>query len=649
MRFRARRVGESRSHRAPPDNAETLTRRQPETTGLDCLRSIRPGAVAIALIVAESRMRRTSPRTAPMSSNPSYSSDKRVVGLRAEGAPAPSPATVDMAWDDPLLGCLTIVTALLGKPVGIETLRAGLPLEHGRMTIDLLVRTARRSGFAARASRRRSLAELSPLNLPCIAQLVSGGACVIVRLDGDALGILEPEAAGGERRVPLAEFATLFAGTVIFVRLAHVPDARIGAPSSTRRRDWFWGPLGELWPVYGHVFVAALAINLLGLAGSIYAMNVYDRVVPNNAVETLWVLTLGVLIVYLFDLLLRTARAYFVDAAGKAADVVIGSRLFEQVMAIRLETRPASTGAMASTLRDYESLREFFTSATLVTLIDLPFAVLFIVAAWMIAGPVAWIAIVAIPIALGAALALQLPMARAVERNQAEAAQKHAILVEAIEGLETLKIARAEGRTQGLWERFVAASARSSMATRVYAMLALNFTAFTTAVASALVIFLGVHEIAAGRLTMGALIAATILTGRALAPLGQLAALLVRVNQSRVALRALDRLMAAPRERAADATYLTRPALTGRLAMQDLIFAYPAAPGAPTIGGAPIALHKLNLSIEAGERVGIVGRVGSGKTTVARLIAGLYQPTSGAVLVDGTDIRQLDPAELRRQ
>lgn len=584
-----------------------------------------------------------------MSPNPAYSSDKRVVGLRTEGAPMPPPAAVDSGWDDPLLGCLTLVTALLGRPIGIETLRSGLPLERGRMTADLFVRAAKRSGFVARTSRRRSLAELSALNLPCVALLVNGGACVIVRREREALTILDAETAGGERRVPLAEFVTLFAGTVIFVRLAPTPDARAGQPPSPRRRDWFWGALGAMWPVYGHVFVAALAINLLGLAGSVYAMNVYDRVVPNSAVETLWVLTLGVLIVYAFDLLLRSFRAYFVDAAGKAADAVIGARLFEQVMAIRLETRPASTGALASTLRDYESLRDFFTSATLVTLIDLPFAVLFIAAAWMVAGPVAWIAVAAIPIALGAALALQLPLARAVERNQAEAAQKHAILVEAIDGLETLKIARAEGRTQGLWERFVAASARSSMATRVYAMLALNITAFATAVASALVIFIGVHEIAAGRLTMGALIAATILTGRALAPIGQVAALLVRVNQSRVALRALDRLMAAPRERDPEATYLTRPALTGRLALQDLSFAYPAPPGSPAGGGAPMALHKLSLAIEAGERVGIVGRVGSGKTTVARLIAGLYQPTSGAVLVDGTDIRQLDPAELRRQ
>lgn len=560
-----------------------------------------------------------------------------------------SPSGMDAAWDDPLLGCLTIVTALLGKPTSIETLRAGLPLHDGVMTPALFVRAARRAGFNARTARRRGLEEIAESNLPCILVLKSTGACVLTRCEDETCTILEPDSAGGERRVPRAELAANFAHGVIFIRPTHGPDARAGLALPPRRGDWFWSAIAELWPIYGHVFVTAIAINLLGLAGSIYAMNVYDRVVPNNATETLWVLTLGVLLVYVFDVLLRTARAYFVDAAGKGADAVIGTRLFEQVMAMRLEARPASTGALASTLRDYESLREFFTSATLVALIDLPFVALYILVAWLIAGPIAWVAVAAVPVVLLFGLALQLPLARAVERNQAEAAQKHAILVEAIEGLETIKVARAEGRTQGLWERFVAASARSAMASRVYSTLAINFTAFSTSVASALVILLGVHEIAAGHLTMGALIAGTILTGRALAPLGQVAALVVRINQSRVALRALDKLMDAPRERDAAASYVSRPGLRGQIALNDVTFAYPPTAGGLGAIATPAALADITVFIDAGERVGIVGRVGSGKSTLARLLTGLYQPTSGAVLVDGTDIRQLDPAELRRQ
>jgi ATP-binding cassette subfamily C protein LapB len=255
------------------------------------------------------------------------------------------------------------------------------------------------------------------------------------------------------------------------------------------------------------------------------------------------------------------------------------------------------------------------------------------------------------PLVMLGGLAVQIPLSRAVERNQAEAAQKHAILVEAIEGLEMLKVARGEGRTQRLWERAVAAGARSAMATRVLSTLAINFTALATSVASAMVIFVGVHLIAAGQLTMGALIAASILTGRAMAPLAQISSLIVRVNQSMSALRALHRLMQTPRERDAGESYVARPSLRGQIELRDLSFAYPshAAGGVGIAPPAVPAIMKTSLFIGAGERVGIVGRVGSGKSTLARLISGLYQPSQGSILVDGTDIRQLDPAELRRQ
>jgi ATP-binding cassette subfamily C protein LapB len=436
---------------------------------------------------------------------------------------------------------------------------------------------------------------------------------------------------------------------VLFIKVRHGPDLRSGHDRPSHETNWFWRTLGELWPVYGHVAVAAVAINLLGLVGSVYAMNVYDRVVPNNAMETLWVLTIGVLAVNVFEFLLRTARAYFIDAAGKAADSVIASRLVEHILAMRLEARPQSTGALASNVRDYEALRDFFTSATLVALVDLPFVGIFVAATWMLAGPLAWIPIVAMPLVVLAGMAVQWPLARAVERNQAEAAQKHSILVEAIEGLETIKLARGEGRTQRLWERAVAAGAASAMTTRVLSTLAINFTTLATSVASAMVIFAGVHMIALGQLTMGALIAASILTGRAMAPLGQISALIVRVNQSFMALRALQRLMRAPRERDAGETYVARPSLRGQIELRDVTFAYPAAAVGPLAAPPPPAVTRVSAFVGAGERVGIVGRVGSGKSTLARLVTGLYRPTEGAVLVDGTDIRQIDPAELRRQ
>jgi ATP-binding cassette subfamily C protein LapB len=576
-------------------------------------------------------------------------------GRREPGAPAAERAAgrpADSGYDDPLLGCLAIAASLLGRPVSIETLRSGLPLHSQKATPALFLRAADRAGLEARAARRRLIADISPLNLPCVLQLAGGHACVLVRLAGRDAEILLPESRGGARTLPVAELQQSFAGSVLFLRVRHGPDLRAGHATVPAHRDWFWRTVGDLWPIYGHVAVAAIAINLLGLVGSVYAMNVYDRVVPNNAVETLWVLTIGVLAVNVFEFLLRGARAFFIDSAGKAADAVIASRLVEHILAMRLEARPQSTGAMASNVRDYEALREFFTSATLVALIDLPFVALFVAATWMIAGPLAWIPILAMPVVILGGLAVQVPLARAVERNQAEAAQKHAILVEAIEGLETIKVARAEGRTQRIWERAVAAGAQSAMSTRVLSTLAINFTTLATSVASAMVIFFGAHLIGLGQLTMGALIAASILTGRAMAPLAQIAGLIVRVNQSVSALRALQRLMRAPRERDAGNSYVARPSLRGQIELRDVSFAYPAAAAAPGAGPAPPsppAIAKVSLFVGAGERVGIVGRVGSGKSTLARLVAGLYQPGEGSVLVDGTDIRQIDPAELRGQ
>jgi ATP-binding cassette, subfamily C, bacterial LapB len=543
--------------------------------------------------------------------------------------------------DDPLLGSLTALARLLERPTSAQALTAGLPLVDGRLTPELFPRAAARAGLGARLLRRR-LEEIDPLALPCVLLLEDRRACVLVRYAADRCTVVLPESGLGATSVATAELARRHAGYALFARpevAAGTARAR-GVAQDGHGRHWFWGTLLRQWPVYAEVALAAVLINLFALAAPLFVMNVYDRVVPNNAVETLWVLAIGVLVVFGFDFLLKALRGYFVDVAGRAADVKLAGALFEHVLGLRMAARPASAGAFANNLREFESLRDFFGSASITALVDLPFLFLFVGAVWLIGGWVALVPALAVPLVLAVGLLLQVPLDRAVRAGFEESAQKHGVLVEAIAGLETIKSVGGEGRMQNAWERFVAAAARSAGASRFWAALNVHFASLAANLVTVGVVVVGVHEIAAGRMTVGALVACSILAGRAMAPLAQVAGVLSRYHQSRAALASLDRVMRLPVERPPDRRFLHRPQLRGEIEFKRVGFTYPRQKLQ--------ALADVSFRIAAGERVGLVGRVGSGKTTVEKLVLGLFEPDEGAVLVDGTDLRQVDPADLRR-
>ena len=544
------------------------------------------------------------------------------------------------AIDDPLLDCLVILTRLLERPASPQALTAGLPLEGGRLTPELALRAAERAGLSARLVRQ-PLDRISDLTLPCVLLLDDRSACVLVELlPGERARVAVPESGGGAIELPLADIAERYAGHALFARPQVRFDRRADQVEGVQAGSWFWGTLAQAWPIYAEVLLAAVLINLFALASPLFIMNVYDRVVPNHAIETLWVLATGVMTVFVFDFVLRNLRAYFVDSAGQIADLKLASRIFEQVMGIRMAARPASAGAFANNLREFESLRDFFTSATVVTLVDLPFVILFIAIVWWIGGPVALVPAVAVPLVLGFGLLLQAPLNRVVRRTFQEAAQKHGVLVESISGLETIKSVGAEGRMQRNWEQFVGATAASGMRARLLAGLGVNVALLAQNLVTVGVVIFGVYRIADGLMTVGALVACTIITGRAMAPLAQVAGLLTRYHQARAAYDALDKVMALPIERPAQARFLHRPQLRGEVAFQEVTFAYP--------GQKQPALHEVSFVIKPGERVGLIGRIGSGKTTIEKLVLGLYEPDQGAVLIDGTDLRQIDPADLRR-
>ena len=550
-----------------------------------------------------------------------------------------SPAAID--FEDSLVVCLSLLAGLLQRPISTEALKAGLPHAEERFTPELAVRAAERAGISSAIMMRPKLRKISPVTLPCILLLKGSNSCILLDIKGkNDAEIIVPEGGGTKKVVSLDTLQEQYTGYAIFARPEFRFDERAPEIRLKEPREWFWGTLAQFWPIYSHVLLASILINCFAIASPLFIMNVYDRVVPNNAVETLWVLALGVVTVFAFEFLLRNLRTYFVDVAGKNADVIIASRLLEHLMATRLDAKPPSTGAMANNLREFEALREFFTSGTVVALVDLPFIFLFVGVIYIITGPLAFVALVAVPLVIIFGFLLQFPLRRVIERTQRESNQKHALLVETIDGLETIKASAAEGRVQRAWERFVGLTAESSGKARFLSGLATTFAQVSIQMSTVAVVVAGVYLIAEGEITMGALIAATILTGRALAPLGAIAGMLTRLQQSRVALKSLDDLMKKPVERAEGKTFLHRPRLSGEIEYKNVKFSYP--------GQETIAIDGVSFKVNPGERVGILGRIGSGKSTIARMTVGLYDPAEGSVLMDGTDIRQIDPADLRR-
>ena len=549
--------------------------------------------------------------------------------------------TASIDYEDPLITCLSILSALLQRPISTQALKTGLPLVNNRFTPELCIRAADRAGLNARLVHRPKISDIAPVTLPCLLLLKDRGACVLLSTTRDGKAeIAIAEGGGGTQTITAKELEESYTGYAIFARPRFKFDARASRIELSEKRPWFWGTLFKFWPIYSHVFLASVLINLFVLASPLFIMNVYDRVVPNNAVETLWVLATGVLTVFTFEFVMRNLRSYFVDMAGKNADVIIASNLLSHILAMRLDQKPPSTGALAAHVREFESLRDFFTSGTLVFFVDLPFIFLFIGVIWLVGGPLAYIPLIAVPIVMLVGGILQFPLLRVVERTHRETTQKNAILIEAIDGLETIKSTAAESRVQGQWERAVGMTAESSGKARTISTFATTFASVAVQMTTIFVVVFGVYQISAGELTMGALVACTILTGRSLAPLGAIAGLATRFQTSRVALKALDELMKRPVERSPDKTFLHVPVLTGAIEVRDVSFAYPGQEGR--------ALDGASLRIRAGERVGILGRIGSGKSTLGRLLIGLYDPADGAILFDGMDRRQIDPADLRR-
>lgn len=541
---------------------------------------------------------------------------------------------------DSLLGCLVLLTELEHGPMSADALVAGLPLVNNRLTPELFARAAARGGFNTKLVKRE-LSAIPVRVLPAVLLLEDDEACVLLAIDKSTVSaeIRRPGQASSEI-LPIAELERNYSGFSIFTQREFRFDDRAPEVINVKTRHWFWGAMADAWPIYRDVLLASFLVNLFALVSPLFIMNVYDRVVPNNATETLWVLAIGVSIVLVFDFIVKSLRGYYIDLAGKKVDVTLSAQIYEKVMGLKMMARPPSVGAFANNLRAFEGIRDFITSATITTLVDLPFVLLLLVVIAWIGGPLVFIPVAAIPIIIAYSFYIQNSLQEAVDHSYRGASQKNAMLIESLTAMETIKTLGAEGVMQRKWEDAVGYISTWSLRARLLSSSTVNVAMFIQQMSMISIVIYGVYLIGDGELTIGALIAAVILTGRALAPTGQLANLASQYHQSKAGLHSLNDIMALPVERPRNKTFTRRPAFDGAISFHEVSFAYP--------GTEEKSLKNVTFNIRKGEHLALIGRIGSGKTTVEKLIMGLYEPQEGAIRIDGIDIRQIDPIDLRR-
>ena len=546
------------------------------------------------------------------------------------------------ALHDALPQCLRAVLAWQEQPMSAASLRSRTG-SHALWSQETLIEAADSLGYDVEPGRIDRALPVLP-DMPAICYTHEGTALALLAQESEnSVLVVDPERSDKPIASDVAALFARLSGETLSLRrrvLGSVAgDASAQAPLG-RHGHWFWGPVLRMRWVYAQVALAALLVNVFALASSVFSMIVYDRVIPNNATDTLIALVIGVSIIFFSDFVIRTVRGYFLDMASSKADAAIADSLFEQILDAQMQTRRSSSGALASTLKEFESIRDFLTSATLTTFIDIPFAILFLVVIWLIGGPMAWVPLLAIPVMLLSGLAVQPQLKKLTKQSQEDGHHKHAILVETLGGLETIKSLGAGSLMRRRWQDAVAHQSHVGLKSRMLAQLATNVANLSQQFVQVAVVTVGAFLVREGQLGFGAIIACTILSGRAIAPIAQITQLLTRMNQTMTSYRALSHLMAQEREHQHGRVFMGRPDFHGAVEFRNVSFTYPGATK-PTLEG-------VSFQVAAGEKVAIVGKVGSGKTTVSKLLLGLYKPDAGTVLIDGVDVRQIDPADLRR-
>jgi ATP-binding cassette, subfamily C, bacterial LapB len=556
----------------------------------------------------------------------------------------------DSFASDPLMQCLVALTKLNNKPASAEALAHGLPFdprdESQRLfSVDRpkanFSRAAAKAGFTSQL-QKRSLADIPSIVLPVILILKGDSACVLLDFDPErgVAKIIAPSVDEAPMDVEVTRLTEEYLGYVFFLKRKYEGFGENKLVDTVvKRGHWFFGTLMKFKGLYSRILLATLLINLFVVAGPLFTMNVYDRIIPHNAIDTLWVLAIGICLIYLFDLVLKYIRTYFLEHVAKKSDIILSSLLFEHAMDLRMANKPRSVGAFTSTLKDFDGIRAFFAASAITAFIEMPFGLIFIMVIYSINDTIVMVPLLAILLLLCISIPMKYSIQKVIDSSHEATGRRNGILVESLANLETIKTFNAGSSVQWHWEESTGDIAAKSLRSRVRSNSLATLSAFLTQMSSVAIIVLGVYLIKAGELTMGGLIAVNILASRSIAPMAQAVSLLVNFGQMRSSLQSLNEFMNLEIERPEEKKFIRRPEFRGEIEFKGVGFRYP--------GEDNNVLSNVSFHIGPGEKVGIIGQVGSGKSTIGKILLGLYDPGEGAVFVDGLDIKQIDPVDLR--
>ncbi|WP_316858160.1 type I secretion system permease/ATPase [uncultured Cohaesibacter sp.] len=550
------------------------------------------------------------------------------------------PASVDIVHTTSLGDCLVHVAKFHGLPASEKELADKLAVTTEGIPSELFIQAAEKLNMIAQIEKM-SLSSIPSVTLPVILFL-KDGSCIALEENAERQSVRAyvPGEKGGFRRLSRKNLTRDYAGYCAFL----TPDPKSHQhpeddSPEVKNASWFWSAVRHFWPSYVQVAIAALLVNLLALASPLFVMNVYDRVIPNLAIPTLWTLTFGVSIAILFDLILRILRSWIVDNTGRRIDMAISGRLYDHLVSLRLQARPVSTGMLSNQIREFDTVRDVLTSNAVVAILDSIFIGVFLYVMWLIVGPLVMVAAIAVPTVLILTFLCQFPLNMAARQAQSDASRRHGILVATVGGLEDVKAIGAAAWLRRQWDRSVAASSKSSGAARFWNTLALTGMTTVQQIVSVVVITWGVFLVLEGNISVGALIATNILSGRVLAPLSNVAQTLSRLAHARASLRGLNGFMTLPGDIVTTEQSIV-PRKDGHcLETRSLCLNYP--------GSQIASLQDVSITIRPGERVAIIGQIGSGKSTLGRCVAGLLDPSEGAVLLDDQNLSQFGAASIR--